>query len=70
MLSQNKKIMDIDERPKGREGIKEMLERMEKIIDYPETAPQKVNCDKGKNSAHSAVNDRYIQERFLVKNVL
>lgn len=33
MQKPNKKVMDIDETPKGRKGIKEMLDRMSKIKD-------------------------------------
>ena len=31
MSNQNKQIMDIDDRPKGRKGIEEMLNRLEKV---------------------------------------
>ena len=33
MQNPNKKVMDIDETPKGRKGIKEMLERMSEMKD-------------------------------------
>lgn len=33
MQNPNKKVMEIDETPKGRKGIKEMLDRMSEIKD-------------------------------------
>lgn len=35
MQNQNKTVMNIDDRNKGRKGIEEMLERMEKMSDLP-----------------------------------
>lgn len=39
MQKQNNNLMDIDERPKGRKGIEEMLQRISEIDDSP--SPQK-----------------------------
>lgn len=39
MQNQNKYILNIDDRPKGREGIEEMLERMEKIEEPLDDEP-------------------------------
>ena len=35
MQKQNNNVKDIDERPKGREGIEEMLQRISEIDDSP-----------------------------------
>ena len=35
MQKQNNNVMDIDERPKGRKGIEEMLQRISEIDDSP-----------------------------------
>jgi len=35
MQKQNNNLMDIDERPKGRKGIEEMLQRISEIDDSP-----------------------------------
>ena len=41
MENQNKKIYDINEKPYGRKGIEEMLERMKNLDDeQPKTAPK------------------------------
>ena len=48
MQNQNKKIMDIDERPKGRKGIEEMLKNMEEIND---SSNNDLNFVKNKETA-------------------
>lgn len=39
MQNQNKTVMNIDDRNKGRKGIEEMLERMGKMPDLPNNSP-------------------------------
>ena len=41
MPKQNNNVMDIDERPKGREGIEEMLQRISEIDDSPSPQEKK-----------------------------
>ena len=36
MEDQNKKIIDIDEKPYGRKGIEEMIERMASLDEKPQ----------------------------------
>ena len=39
MQNQNKTVMNIDDRNKGRKGVEEMLERMGKMSDLPNNSP-------------------------------
>ncbi len=40
MQNQNKSVMNIDDRDRGRKGIEEMLARMSKMTDMPDNPKQ------------------------------
>ena len=43
MSEQNKKPLELDDTPKGRKGIEEMLDRMSKIKDKDDSDNSKAN---------------------------
>lgn len=40
MQNQNKSVMNIDDRDRGRKGIEEMLAKMSKLTDLPDDSKQ------------------------------